>query len=81
MLPTAPSSIGYSISPRGNDDDESQHEAMLILCGLNAASALRVVRGTGLRSFLALQPSERRDPPTISAVSRLYLGCISVGTT
>ena len=63
MLPTAPPRHNDNgISPRG-DDEESQHEAILVLCGLNAASALRVVRGTGLRAFLALSPAERRGPP------------------
>ena len=46
-------------APEEDAQEETQHEALLVRCSLNACAARRVVRGHSLQDVLSLQPRMR----------------------
>ena len=46
-------------TPEEDAQEETQHEALLVRCSLNACAARRVVRGHSLQDVLSLQPKMR----------------------
>ena len=49
------------LPPKGSDHPESQHEAMLVRCGLNAVSARCIVDRCTLADFLGIPPRLRLE--------------------
>ena len=47
------------VAPEEDAQEETQHEALLVRCSLNACAARRVVRGHSLQDVLSLQPRMR----------------------
>jgi len=46
-------------APEEDAEEETQHEALLVRCSLNACAARRLVRGHSLQDVLSLQPKMR----------------------
>ena len=56
---TAVSSGMWSSAQEEEAEEETQHEALLVRCSLNACAARRLVRGHSLQDVLSLQPRLR----------------------
>ena len=55
----APPPGAEGVAPEEDAQEETQHEALLVRCSLNACAARRVVRGHSLQDVLSLQPRMR----------------------